>query len=148
MPEPLVGPTVEVLLRQLGLDVGPSVPHQAGAVSRGSHTPSPHGAQAQGQGPSTAMASVGSRWLRQAAAVLLPAPAAAAVLQGLGLGTSSGGPGGGRGRGRAGLTSADTACGNYSGGNRRKLARAGALVSGFWGWVGQGCGLHRVECWR
>ncbi|KAF5833386.1 hypothetical protein DUNSADRAFT_10318 [Dunaliella salina] len=50
---------------------------------------------------------------------------------GTGGGGSSGARGGGgkgRKKGTAGLTSADTACGSYSGGSRRKLALAVALV--------------------
>jgi len=43
-------------------------------------------------------------------------------------GRRQGGPGARRRKGNVGLTSADTACGNYSGGSRRKLALAVALV--------------------
>eukprot|EP00983_Pelagomonas_calceolata_P083820 1156236-Pelagomonas_calceolata.AAC.3 len=45
-------------------------------------------------------------------------------------GAGTAGRGKGRKKGNAGLTSADTACGNYSGGSRRKLALAVALLSG------------------
>lgn len=102
VPEHLVPSTVEGLLQQLGLDV-----RTRKQLRTSAHAPATPHAQAP-------------RHHHHHQQVPLPAAAAG--------GSGGGGGGGGQGGGAVGLTSADTACGGYSGGSRRKLALAVALV--------------------
>jgi len=138
--ESRVNPTVEVLLQQLGLDVGHK-PKQwkrvrgimhgaAAAVHKGGdwlgrlRGRSPAGSPAGGMsgaghvaGTEDEEGGMGGRAVTESGGSLH---------SNRGAGTA--GRGKGRKKGNAGLTSADTACGNYSGGSRRKLALAVALV--------------------